>query len=226
VIAPRIAVAVAIAPSPTARQEQVRRGQLFEDGRAIGARAQRLAHRRIELAQDAGAQQKVANLPRLVREHVFGQVVGHGAVGAREAFDKTGLGAVPLQRHRRQPDGRHPAFGLAVQLREHVSGNAPAAGGRAQAEEGAGFLQAEAQAVGVDLHQLPARAQPPQAQVGQAARADHDLPAARQVLDDLAHQAQHGRFLHHLEVVEEQREGRVVRGQRGHGIEGAVRPRG
>ena len=201
------------------REEQVGRGQLVEDGGAVDARVQGLADRGVELAQDAGAQQKVADLARLVREHVLGQVVGHRAVRAREALDEAGFEAVPLQRHRGQPDRRHPALGLAVQLRQHVGRQCLA---RALAEEGAGLVDVEAQPVGVDLHQLAARAQPAHAQVGQAARADHDAAAARQVVDDLAHQAQHRGLLHHLEVVEEQREGRVVRGQRGHRVEGRV----
>jgi hypothetical protein len=33
---------------------------------------------------------------------------------------------------------------------------------------------------------------------------------------------EHGGLLHHLEVVQKKSEGRVVRGQRGHGVEGAV----
>ncbi|MNS80791.1 hypothetical protein D3C72_1144860 [compost metagenome] len=227
VVAPRAHLAAGIAAH--GREEQVGGGQLLEDDGAVAARVERLAHRGVELAQDAGAQQEVVDLGRLVREHVFGQVVGHGAVGAREAFDEAGLDAVPLQRHRRQPDGRHPAFGLAVQLREQVGRQRlrRLRGGvrrmrLAQADEGAGFFQREAQAVGVDLDELAACTQPAQPEVGQAARADHDLSAPRQVLHQLAHEAQHGGLLHHFEVVQEERERRVVRGQRGHGVEGRV----
>ncbi|MNZ84916.1 hypothetical protein D3C78_1036880 [compost metagenome] len=149
-------------------------------------------------------------------EHVFGQVVGHRAVRAREALDEAGFQAVALQRHRSQPDRRDPAFGLAVQLRQHVGRQHLE---RALAQEGAGLLEAEAQAVGVYLQQLAACAQAAQAQIGQAARADDDAPAPRQVVDDFADQAQHRGLLHHFDVVEEQRERRVEGGQRGHGIE-------
>ncbi|WP_382326683.1 hypothetical protein ACFJGX_17750 [Hydrogenophaga sp. UC242_50] len=57
----------------------------------------------------------------------------------------------------------------------------------------------------------PARAQPPQAQLGRAARADDELGAARQLVDEFVHQAQRHRVLQGLEVVEEERERRGVR---------------
>ena len=198
------------------RDEQVGRSQPVEDGHAIGTRIQRLAHRGIELAQDAGAQQEVANLPGLVGQHVFGQVIGHRTVRPRKALHKTGFQSVPFQGHRRQPDRRHPALGLAMQLVQHVDGQRLA---DTLAEEGAGFFQVEAQAVGVDLDQLTACAQAAQAQVGQPARADDDLAPVRQVIDDFAHQAQHGGFLDHLEVVEKQGERGRVLGECRHGVE-------
>ena len=56
--------------------------ELLEDAAAVAARVQGLAQRRIEVAQQAGAQQEIADLGALPVEHVFGQEVGDGAVAA------------------------------------------------------------------------------------------------------------------------------------------------
>ncbi len=82
------------------------------------------------------------------------------------------------------------------------------------AEELVGFVQREPQSVGVDLEQLPACAQATETQVGQTARADHQLSTARQVVEDLPHEPEHRRILDHLEIIEEQRKGCRARGQR------------
>ena len=62
--------------------EQVGGVELLEDAAAVAARVQGLAQRRIEVAQQAGAQQEIADLGALPVEHVFGQEVGDGAVAA------------------------------------------------------------------------------------------------------------------------------------------------
>jgi hypothetical protein len=109
------------------RDEQVGRVQLGQDARRVAARRQRLAQRGVELAQDAGAQQEVAHLGGLPRQHVLGQEIGDRAVAARELGDEVGHAAQAgdhrVQRHRRQPKRGHPALGLgmqAVDLRRHV----------------------------------------------------------------------------------------------------------
>jgi len=89
----------------------------------------------------------------------------------------------------------------------------------AQAEEDLGFVEREAQPVGVDFQQLAARAQTAHAEVGQAARTDHEPAAAWQALDDLAHQPEHRRLVHDLEIVKKQRKGLRVGRQRRHGVE-------
>jgi hypothetical protein len=85
--------------------------QPFQHARAIDARQQRLAQRRTELAQDAGAQQEFAHVGRLAAQHVFGQVFGDGAAATGQALDEIGRVAGPVQRHRGQQQRRDPAFG-------------------------------------------------------------------------------------------------------------------
>ena len=125
-----------------------------------------------------------------------------------------------VQRHRGQPERGDPALGLAVQVGQVVlqfgrCGTGLAAG-LAQREEALGFGQRKAQVLGVYLEQLTGCAQPAQPQVGQAARAQHQLAAARQVIDDFAQQTQHGGIGDQFEVVQEQREWRAVPPQRVH----------
>ncbi len=166
---------------------------------------------------------------RLAGQHVFGQKVGHGPVAAGELGDEVGHAALAgqhrVQRHRRQPQRRHPAFGLAVQRVD--LGRPIGVGARrarpAQRQELPRLVAREAQQLGVDLQQLAGHAQPAQAQLGQAARAQHQLAAARQLVDDLAHQAQHGGLGDQFEVIQEQRKRRAVAGQRIHHRQRCVR---
>jgi hypothetical protein len=64
------------------RQKQVVGVQLLQESCAIGMGVECRAHRGIELPEDAGAQQKTADVSRLAGQHIFGQVVGHSPVGA------------------------------------------------------------------------------------------------------------------------------------------------
>ncbi|RYY87306.1 MAG: hypothetical protein EOO24_34910, partial [Comamonadaceae bacterium] len=97
------------------QQEQAGGVQVLQHARAVRARHERLAQRRAELAQDAGAQQELAHLGRLPAQHVFREIFGDGAAGARKAMDEIGGLGVPVERHGGEQQRGDPAFGLAVQ---------------------------------------------------------------------------------------------------------------
>ncbi|MNL44779.1 hypothetical protein D3C87_1673760 [compost metagenome] len=64
----------------------------------------------------------------------------------------------------------------------------------------------KAQLCRLDFEQSTPCAKPAQPQLGHPARADDELRAARQLIDQLLDQAEHDGALQHLEVVEEQRQ--------------------
>ena len=183
------------------RDEEVVGLEPLEHPRAVGAGHQRVAQRHVEPVQDARAQQELARGLGLLSEHGLGEVRGHGAVRAREARDEVAARRLPLQRHGRERERRHPALGLVVQLHDRLGRQRQV---RAQLEVAFGLGEGEAQVLGVDVEQLAARAQPAEAEVGPRAHADHHAAAHGQVVDQFAHQRDHGAVLDALEVVEEQ----------------------
>jgi hypothetical protein len=206
-----------VAPGPVValdRRDQAGRLEMAQDRLAVHVGQQRLTQRRAQIAQDAGAQQEAADRLGLSRDDVLGQILGNRAVRAGKTVDEIGVRLAALERRRREPQRGRPAFGLAMKPQQILGGERHRPHG---AEELFGFLDREAQRGGVDFQQLAAGAQAAQLEVGQAARPDDQPAVARQVIDDLAHPCDDARFLQHLEVVEEQREGRGVAGQAVHG---------
>jgi hypothetical protein len=203
-------------------QEQMGLLQRLQHGRAVGTRHQGLADLGIQRAQDAGAQQEVAHGRGLLGQDVFRQVFGHGTLRTREALDEIAVRAMALQRQRGQPQCPYPAFGLVQQPRQGLARQRAAA----QAEELFGFGSGKPQQGRVDLQQLAAGAQPPQAQGRQRARADDQPATLGQLLRELAHQAQHGIVLQYLEIVDEQRERPAFARQRMQGLRQISHPLG
>jgi hypothetical protein len=77
-------------------------------------------------------------------------------------------------------------------------------GVRALLKKPSSVLQAEAQTLGVDLDQLPTHPQSRQANLRQAARANHQQALARQVVRNLTHDAQQRRLVDGFEFVQKQ----------------------
>ncbi|MCY1229092.1 hypothetical protein D9M72_414470 [compost metagenome] len=207
-------------------QEQVGALDVRQHLAAVVAAQHVVAQRRTQFLQHAAAQQKVAQRLGLAREHVFGEVVGDGRVRAVEGVDEVLRIAAVAQRQRHQPQRRRPSFGAVLQAVDVVVAQGQSV---LVPQERSRFLRAETQRGRLDLVQPAVRAQPPQAQLRHRARADHELAALGQVLDELAHQAEDDRAFDALEVVHEQREmaretGQVA-GQREHrtvGVAGQV----
>jgi hypothetical protein len=193
------------------RQKQVVGVQLLQEGRAVDMRVEGGAHRGVELPQDAGAQQKATDVGTLAGQHVFGQVVGHRPVGARKPRYKIFRVDRAVQGHGRQPQCGHPAFGFLVQAKQLVGAELVRVG--PLLKKAGRVLQAEAQAIGVDLDQLAAHPQPGQADLRQAARADHQQALAWQVVGDFAHDVQQSRFVDGFKLVQKQCKRRVDAGQ-------------
>ncbi|MNY32910.1 hypothetical protein D3C86_1671560 [compost metagenome] len=80
-----------------ARQQHMAVLQLVQQVRAIQLGQQCLAQRRVQLLEDAGAQQEAAQGRRLAGKHVLRQIVGDGLVAAREAFDEGGGRRLPRE---------------------------------------------------------------------------------------------------------------------------------
>ena len=198
-------------------QEQVLGVELLQQGQAVGAGIERGADRGVKLAQQTRAQQEAPHVGRLARQHILGQVIGDSAARSREAIDEVALVIRAVQCDRRQPQGGGPALGLLVQAEQLFAAErvrlAPLF------KERQCILQAEAQAIGVDLGEQAAHPQARQPQLRQAARPDDQMPVARQVLGDLAHQTQHGRLMHGFEFVEEQGKRHVAARQCLHGVD-------
>ncbi len=160
VVAPAVPALATLRLVGQRHQEQVGLLQRLQHGGAVGARHQGLADLGIQRAQDAGAQQEVAHGRGLLGQHILGQVVGHGALRARETLDEIAVRAMALQRQRGQPQRAYPAFGLVQQPRQGLARQRAAA----QAKELLGLAHGKAQQRRIDLQQLATGAQPPQSQ--------------------------------------------------------------
>ena len=191
---------------------------MLQHGGAIGVRVQRGADRHGQMAQHAGAQQELAHFGRLMCEHILGKVFGQCLIVAGEALGQCHGIRLVLQRERRQPQTGRPAFAAVVQRDHGVLGHMR----QAVAQKAAGFIEAESQLRGADLHQLPACAQSTKAEIGPAAATHDQLAAARQTFDQLAQQTEHARTAQRVELVHEEGETARVRGDAVHRFHGAV----
>ncbi|MNZ76383.1 hypothetical protein D3C78_948860 [compost metagenome] len=182
------------------QQEQVGALQLFEHCPAVVAAGHGVAQRGVELPEDAGLQQELAAFLGLPGKDVLGEVLGQLQVGAGERGNEVGLVVAALERQAGQIEAGDPAFGAFVE-----GGDI----GVAQvqftlvADELHGLFKGEAQVARLDLQQLAARADAPQADARRRARGHRQRAAARQRIEQLLDEAEHLGVLQHLELVED-----------------------
>ena len=119
---------------------------------------------------DRGAQEEVAQLGRLARQHFADQVVADRRVGAREVLDEVPRLRVVQQRDGGQAQSRGPALGAPPERREVLGSERKVERG----EHGAGLVEREGEVGRADLGQAAVEAQTaePDGRVG--ARDDHE----------------------------------------------------
>ena len=105
--------------------------------RRPGERVGELGAQRVD---DRRAQQEVAQLRWLAREHLADEVVADRGVGAGEVLDEVARLGMLLQRHGREAQRRRPALGAPPERREVLGRERDAE----RAEQRAGLVQREA----------------------------------------------------------------------------------
>ena len=197
------------------REKQLLRVKLFQQVGAVILRIEGGAHRGVEPPQQAGAQEKAPQQRGLIGQHIFGQVIGHGAVGARKARNEIDGVRGPQQRAMRERERGNPALSFGVQ-RDQVRGIQPLRVAHLF-KQGGGFGHAKAQLFGIDLGELAAHAQSAQAYGGHLACANQQVGVGGQVLGQFADQGEHGRLGEHFHLVQKQgkRLGQLEQGANG-----------
>ena len=158
---------------------------------------------------DRGAQQEVAQLGRLARQHLADQVVADRRVGAREVLDEVPWLRMVQQRGGGQPQGRRPALGASPEHREVLGGERHVERG----EHRLGLVKREGEVGRADLGQAAVEAQAAEPDRRIRTGDDHERKRRRREprqafevlvdrVDDL------------MEVVEHEDDGRAVPGER------------
>ncbi|MDT4820486.1 hypothetical protein FQZ97_536290 [compost metagenome] len=171
--------------------------QAHQHVQAIAAAGQGVAQVGAEFVQHRGLFEELLQGRRQAVEHVLGQVVGNVALGAAQAGEEGRAVGMPRQGQAGQMQGGDPALGAGVQLPDLVARQRQLAD---LAEVGRGFVQGQAQVLGLEQHGLGLAEQ--QAR-GVAGAADQVHPR-RQVLDQVARALVQGHMADAVEVVEHQ----------------------
>ncbi len=216
-------VVVAVPPPLVVERhhEQVAPLQRLQHLRAAGVRGHRVAQRAGEAFEHGGAEQEVADVGRLLVQHLRHQVVDDVAVVAGEPGDEPGrVGAVP-QRERGQLQGGDPSLGAAAEGGD-VGGVEVEAGGRGEERGGLGVREAEVG--GTDLGEIAAGPQPGEGQRRVGPGADDQPHLRRQPLEQERHPRLDRRTLGEVVVVQHQHDvvgehAQLVEHHRQHGLD-------
>ena len=200
------------------RDEQAVALEPRQQFRRIAAPAHRIAERRVELRQDAGLQQEIPDLLWLAGHHILGQIFGNGGGGAGESRHQVIRVGAPLERHGCQPQRGGPALRAAQQLLHLFRAQRQSA---AFGQEGTGLGGGKSQLLRNDFEQLTMGAQLAQTDFREGTRSQHQPGVGRQPRGHLLDEGEHGRIANHVDLVEEQHEGRIalselIRKQRRH----------
>ena len=134
-------------------------------------------------------------------QDLFDQVVDDVAVVSREARDEAGDIVSPLDRQRRQLEGRDPALGARLQRGDFARAEIQP---HHLVEVGGGLLGREAQIRRTDLGELAARPQAGQRQRRIRTGGDHQVNLRGQVLEEERHPVLDVVRVDHVVVVEHQ----------------------
>jgi len=84
--------------------------ELQQDALAIGATGQRVGERSADALEQAGPQEQVAHLGRLMGKDLADEVLGHGPLGAENAATAASGSSRARERQRGQPQAGRPAL--------------------------------------------------------------------------------------------------------------------
>src|SRR5215204_5656167 len=160
--------------------EQVRVLEVLQGFLAVIPGGNRVTERAAHPVEDGGLEQEDPQRFRLAREHLFGQVVNHVAVTARESGDEArDVGAVS-HGQRRQLQPCYPTLGALLQFGDILGRQSCA---HYLPKESRGLLRREAQVGSAQLGHFSSRSQACQRQGWIRPRGDDQVHLRREVLD-------------------------------------------
>ncbi len=170
-----------------------------EDPLGVAAARQRVGEVAGHPVDDRDPQQEVAQVGRLLGQHLGEQVVRDGGVVAGEVGDELLRLRVRAQGQRREPQPRRPALGALPELLDQRALELDARG----AEQVPGLLEAEGEIGLAQLLQRTRDAQPrePQRRVG--ARRDDQPQVGRRLAQEPVEVGEHRRLADLVQVVED-----------------------
>ena len=202
---------VAVPPRADRLDQRVRVRQGGQDACGLVVAGQFGGRLGADMLQDARAQQDLADLRWLDVEHLVNQVAGQGAVLGHQLLDEQVRVGMGDQRYRGQAETGGPALGSPVQALQRVLPQRPAV----LLQQQAGLIEAEREVAGAYLGQLSGQPVPVQGQQRIHPRGDHQPQRGPYVPEDELEPFQHGRIGQQVKVVKDQRDRRVLGGQRG-----------
>ena len=96
--------------------------ELVQDPLRPGRVGEQVGELAVHAVENGGAQEQLTHLVGLALEHLSEQVIGDGALAARELGDEPLRIWVVRQRERRQPQPGRPALGAPVQAGDALIG--------------------------------------------------------------------------------------------------------
>ena len=202
---------VAVPPRADRLDQRVRVRQGGQDACGLVIAGQFGGRLGADVLQDARGQQDLANLRWLDVEHLVNQVAGQGAVLGDQLLDEQVRVGMGDQRYRGQAETGGPALGSLVQALQRVRPQRPAV----LLQQQAGLIEAEREVAGAYLGQLSGQPVPVQGQQRIHPRGDHQPQRGPYVPEHELEPFQHGRIGQQVKVVKDQRDRRILGGQRG-----------
>jgi hypothetical protein len=162
------------------RDERVGALEALQDPLGARCAGEDVGERAADPIEHRRAQQQLADLRRLTVEHLGHEVVGDGALAARELGDEPLRLGVIGQRHRRQPQARGPALGAFAQRPDgRVAERHPVG-----LQQRAGLLDGEPEVAVANLRQRSGHPQPMEAERRLGPRRQHHPQSGRQPVDE------------------------------------------
>ena len=167
-----------------------------------GAAGECIGQRAADALENRRAQEQVAHLRRLALQHLGEEVARHGPLAARELGHEALRVRVRGQRDRRQAQTGRPSLGAFLQRVEPGIRQRDSAG----AEQGAGFVEREAQVGPAQFGQLAREPQAVQAERRLLACREHDPQPCRQPPEQHLQPRERVAGVELVQVVDHQRE--------------------